>query len=146
MPHIEHIFICLAHRLPMKQVPEALAVAEKGFERCAHGRPGERQILLMAAEDLAELDLTPGAIKENIVTRGLDVMRLKRGQRLRAGEAELEITVPCHPCKRMDDIRPGLRAELRGRRGMLCRVVRGGWIRAGDAIENGSQMNTDGGN
>lgn len=119
----------------MKQVREALAVEEKGFERCAHGRPGERQILLMAAEDLADLQLDPGAIKENIVTQGLDVMRLKRGQRLRAGEAELEITLPCAPCKRMDDVRPGLRAELRGRRGMLCRVLRGGWVRSGDAIE-----------
>jgi len=30
---------------------------------------------------------------------------------------------------------PGLRRELRGRRGMLCRVTAGGLIRDGDRIE-----------
>jgi MOSC domain-containing protein YiiM len=57
------------------------------------------------------------------------------GQRLRIGEALLEVTIPCAPCKRMDDIRPGLQEELRGRRGMLCRVVECGAIRVGDSVE-----------
>ena len=35
----------------------------------------------------------------------------------------------------MEEIRAGLEKELRGRRGMLCRVVEGGRIRAGDPIE-----------
>jgi MOSC domain-containing protein YiiM len=35
----------------------------------------------------------------------------------------------------MDDLRPGLPKEIRGRRGMLCRIVKGGIIRQGDAIE-----------
>lgn len=88
----------------------------------------------MDAETLEELRLAPGAIKQNILTRGLDVRALRRGQRLRIGEALLEITIPCAPCKRMDDIRPGLQRDLRGRRGMLCRVLEGGRIQVGEPI------------
>jgi MOSC domain-containing protein YiiM len=60
---------------------------------------------------------------------------LQPGQRLRVGEVVLEVTVPCEPCHRMDEIRQGLRQDLRGRRGMLCRVVEPGRIRRGDMIE-----------
>jgi MOSC domain-containing protein YiiM len=41
----------------------------------------------------------------------------------------------CHPCDQLEKVRPGLRREMRGRRGMLCRVLEGGMIRRGDAIE-----------
>jgi MOSC domain-containing protein YiiM len=136
MAEVLRLFICLAHRLPMKSVAEAYAETDKGFTQCAHGRRGsKRQILLMAAETLEALQVPPGAVKENIVTRGLELRGLPRGQQLRVGQALLEVTIPCEPCKRMDDVRPGLQQELRGRRGMLCRVVEGGWIRAGDRVE-----------
>ncbi len=42
----------------------------------------------------------------------------------------------CDPCHRMDELRPGLRAELDGKRGMLAHVVEGGEIALGDAIES----------
>jgi len=35
----------------------------------------------------------------------------------------------------MEKVRPGLRREIYGRRGMLCRVIEGGEIRVGDPIE-----------
>jgi MOSC domain-containing protein YiiM len=34
----------------------------------------------------------------------------------------------------MDEIRPGLQAELDGRRGMLARVVESGEVAAGDEV------------
>ena len=120
----------------MREVEETDAVLNKGLKACAHGRPGsKRQVLLMDLETLESFGLGPGMVKENITTRGLDVRSLKRGQRLGVGEAVLEVSIPCEPCGRMDDIRRGLQAELRGRRGMLCTVVAGGRIRRGDAIE-----------
>ncbi|HWQ03068.1 MAG TPA: MOSC domain-containing protein, partial [Candidatus Nitrosotenuis sp.] len=80
----------------MKAVSEAFAETDKGFANCAHGRRGSsRQILLMDAETLERLAILPGVIKENIVTRGLAVQSLPRGQRLRIGEALLEVTIPC---------------------------------------------------
>lgn len=136
MAFVHSIFTCLRHRLPMKPATEALTVTDRGLQGCAHGRSGgKRQVLLMDIETLELLGLQPGQIKENITTHGLRVQDLRRGQRLRIGNALLEVTIHCSPCKRMDDIRPGLEQELRGRRGMLCRVVEGGSIRVGDAIE-----------
>lgn len=136
MAEVLHVFYSLRHRLPVREVDEVEAVSNKGFRNCAHGRPGSsRQVLLMADEDLAEFGLPPGVVKENITTLGLNVRQLKRGQRLRVGSALLETTGPCDPCGRMDEVRPGLQQALRGRRGMLCRVVEGGTIRRGDRIE-----------
>lgn len=135
MGRVEHIFISIGHRLPMREVPEGRALADKGFQGCAHARPGKRQLLLVESEVLEALDLPPGSIMENITTRGIPLAGLRAGQRLRIGEALLEVTIPCTPCERMDAIRPGLQETLRGRRGMLCRVVETGAIRAGDAIQ-----------
>jgi MOSC domain-containing protein YiiM len=41
----------------------------------------------------------------------------------------------CDPCQRMDQLRPGLRAELEGKRGMLAHVVEGGEIMVGDEVQ-----------
>ncbi len=81
------------------------------------------------------MDLQPGIIRENITTDGLNVNSLPLGQQLRIGEARLEVSMACTPCDLMETIRPGLRKELWGRRGMLCRVLEGGVIRRGDSIE-----------
>jgi MOSC domain-containing protein YiiM len=86
-------------------------------------------------ETLDALELSPGMIRENITTEGLNVNGLKEGESLRIGEVQLEVTMACTPCGQMDDLRPGLRREIQGRRGMLCRVVKGGVIRPGDGIE-----------
>jgi MOSC domain-containing protein YiiM len=86
-------------------------------------------------ETLEKLSIPPGAVKENITTRGLDFRRLEADQHLRIGGSLLELALPCDPCSRMDEIREGLQEELRGQRGWLCRVVEGGTIRRGDGIE-----------
>ena len=81
------------------------------------------------------MDLTPGILRENITTNGVNVNSLPIGQQLRIGDALLEVTMVCTPCNQMERIRPGLRKELWGRRGMLCRVLQGGILRPGDPIE-----------
>jgi MOSC domain-containing protein YiiM len=91
--------------------------------------------LLIEGEALRELGLSPGVVRENITTEGIRLAELEAGRRLRAGEAVLEVTVPCEPCDHMDAIRPGLKGQLRGRRGILCRVIESGLIRRGDALE-----------
>ncbi len=136
MAEVLHLFVAVVHRQPMQEVEEALAVANRGLNGCVHGRlGGRRQVLLMDAETLGHFGLSPGVVKENITTRGLVLKELHAGQRLRVGQALLEVTLPCEPCSRMDDIRQGLQQELRGSRGMLCRVVEAGSIRCGDRIE-----------
>ena len=136
MPEVTNLFLCLVHRFPMKEIEEAEAVQNKGLKGCIHGRPNsKRQVSLMDVETLQRLGVPPGAVKENVTTRGLHFQQLRPGQHLRIGGSLLEITLPCDPCSRMDEIRQGLQEELLGQRGWLCRVVESGTIRRGDRIE-----------
>jgi MOSC domain-containing protein YiiM len=127
--------LCPGHRLPMASRSEVRAVAGIGLEGDFHARGGRRQVLLIDLEILDSLGLKPGQVKENLTVRGLNLQGLPAGTRLRVGaEVVLELTGPCTPCVRMDEIRPGLQAELQGRRGVLARVVAGGTIRVGDPV------------
>jgi MOSC domain-containing protein YiiM len=131
-----HLFQSLAHGEPAREFDEVFAVEDKGFKDCIHGRgSSKRQVLLMDSETLEEFGVTPGRVKENITTRGLPLGTLQLGARLRVGSALLEVTSPCVPCRQMEEIREGLREAIRGRRGLLCRVVESGSIRRGDCIE-----------
>ena len=136
MPRVQNLFRAPKNHLPMEELSEIRAVDGAGFEGCAHARPGRRrQVLLVDRETLEAMNLRPGMIRENITTDGLNVNSLPIGQILRVGEARLEVSAVCTPCDQMEAIRPGLRKELWGRRGMLCRVLDGGVIRRGDSIE-----------
>ncbi|HKV26117.1 MAG TPA: MOSC domain-containing protein [Candidatus Acidoferrum sp.] len=120
----------------MESLLLAIAVRDLGLEGCAHGRLGSpRQVLLADLETLDALELRPSMIRENITTEGLNVNGLMAGERLKLGDVLLEVTMPCTPCGQMEALRPGLRKEIRGRRGMFCRVIQGGAIRQGDAME-----------
>jgi MOSC domain-containing protein YiiM len=131
-----HLFRANQRRLPMEELAEIRALEDSGLEGCAHARAGgKRQVLLMDHETLDLMELQPGIIRENITTRGINVNGMKAGERLRVGDAQLEVSMPCTPCDLLEKIRPGLRRELRGRRGMLCRVIASGTIRQGDSIE-----------
>lgn len=120
----------------MEQLAIANLLIDSGLEGCAHARPGgRRQVLLVDRETLEAMDLAPGVIRENITTEGINVNGLEPGQRLRVGLTLLEVTAVCTPCDQLEKIRPGLRREIYGRRGMLCKVIEGGTIRPGDSIE-----------
>jgi MOSC domain-containing protein YiiM len=136
MANVLHLFRASRRRVPMEEIAEIRALEDSGLEGCAHARTSSpRQVLLMDSETLELMELQPGIIRENITTRGINVNGLATGQRLRVGDAQLEASIACTPCDLLEKIRPGLRRELRGRRGMLCRVIAGGMIRRGDSIE-----------
>jgi MOSC domain-containing protein YiiM len=136
MAKVQNLFRSPKKHLPMEELFEVRIVKDAGFEGCAHAQPGgKRQVLLVDRETLEAMDLDPGIIRENITTDGLNVNSLPIGQQLRIGQARLEVSMVCTPCDQMERIRPGLRKELWGRRGMLCRVLEGGIIRPGESIE-----------
>lgn len=136
MGEVARLFVAAARRTPMQERIEAHAIANRGFEGCVHGRPGSRrQVLLIEGETLRELGLRPGMVRENITTERIRLAELASGRLLRVGEAVLEVTVPCEPCMHLDAIRPGLKDEMQGRRGIMCRIIEGGLIRRGDALE-----------
>ncbi len=138
-PMIVSLQLCVGHREPMESPESANVIAGLGIEGDRHatdeGVRRARQVLLMDEETLEVFGLAYGEVRENITTSGIDLAATPAGARLAlGGQAVLQITGPCAPCARMDEIRPGLRLELDGKRGMLASVVRGGTIRLGDAI------------
>jgi MOSC domain-containing protein YiiM len=111
--------------------------------------PNLRQVHLLQEELFAELggrgfDVAPGAIGENVTTRGLDLLRLPTGTRLLLGaEAVVEVTGLRNPCRQLDDFQPGLMAATFGRdadgrlmrkAGVMAIVLAGGDVHPGDAI------------
>lgn len=127
--------ICPGYRKPMNNVEKVNAITNLGLEGDAHAiRDSSRQVLLLESETLDDLKLAAGDVKENITTRGIDLMRLRYGDRLNIGAVVLEVTKACSPCSRMEDLRPGLKREIAGRRGMLARVIDGGVLQRGESI------------
>ncbi len=136
---IVSIQLCPGSRRPMQPVRQARLNQDFGLENDCHARAGsQRQVLLIDEETLQSMNLEIGEVKENLTTRGIALGNLTRGRVLQIGvEVRLQITRPCEPCSRMDEIRPGLRRRLSGRRGMLARVLSGGEISVGDSIRIG---------
>jgi MOSC domain-containing protein YiiM len=130
-----HLFRAPKRRLSMEEVETADAVADLGFVGCAHAKKKSlRQVLLVDKETLDAMDLRPGIIRGNVTTEGLNVNGLGLGEQLRIGPVLLQVSAVCTPCDQLEKVRSGLRREIYGRRGMLCQVLQGGTIRAGDAI------------
>ena len=118
----------------MEELDSAQVFENEGVEGCAHRRGGKRNVLFVAAEDIESLDVPAGRVKENFTVRGADVMNWPIGQRLAIGDAEFEVSMVCDPCELMEEIRPGLQAELEGKRGMLAKVLKTGRVSQGDQI------------
>jgi len=133
---ITNIHIARIKGTPSDPVPDATAISGMGLEgdrSCS--TENVRQVLFMDKETLDRMELVPGQIKENITTQGLDLTQAKAGQVfLLGGEVTMEVVGECEPCGKMDAIKPGLREELDGRRGMLAKVINGGTFKVGDAV------------
>lgn len=134
-PVVVSLHLNVGSRKPLVPVERVSALLERGLEGDRHLKPnGTRTVLLMEQEVLDRFDLVPGAVREQVTVRGLELMKLVFGSRLRVGTATLEVAGPCAPCRRMDELKAGLRAELEGRRGRFVRVVEAGSFAVGDAI------------
>lgn len=113
-------------------------------------QPNLRQIHIIHSELFDELtekgfELFPGAIGENILTRGLPLIDLPTGTRLHIGDtAAVEITGSRNPCWQLDEFKPGLMKAVVERRsdgrlirksGIMGIVHEAGEVRPGDVIE-----------
>ena len=110
--------------------------------------PNLRQVLLIHEELFAELgargfDVRPGSIGENVTTRGLDILALPTGTRLRLGaQAVIELTGLRNPCRQIEAFAPGLLQAVLGdadgnlirKSGVMAIVITGGDVQVGDAI------------
>jgi hypothetical protein len=112
-------------------------------------QPNLRQVHLIHAELFDELAgrgiaVSAGDMGENVTTRGIDLLALPVGARLRLGaEAVIELTGLRNPCAQLDRFQPGLMAAVLGRdaqgnlvrkSGVMAIVLTSGEVRPGDAI------------
>ncbi len=83
-------------------------------------------------------ELLPGIFGENLTISDLESAALNIGDRLRVGEALIEVTSPRIPCAtlaaRMGDPKFVKRFRFAERPGVYCRVIETGSVRAGDAV------------
>ena len=131
--------LCLGSREPMKEVAQANFITGQGMQGDRHlrsdGLRAKRQVLIMDVETLNHFDLEPGQVRENVTLEGLDLSTISAGDRVSLGaDVVLEITGVCEPCSRMDEIRPGLKEEIDGKRGVLAFVEKGGFVSIGSEV------------
>lgn len=110
-----------------------------------HGGP-DRALCLFSSELIDELrqqghPIAAGTTGENLTISGLDWTLLQTGVRIRIGEVEAEVTKPAQPCKNIvgsfaDGDISRLSAKLHPGRGrMYARVLRPGFLQAGDPVQ-----------
>ena len=153
---VEHIHTSLGG-LPKFPVAEAV-VHRLGIEGDAvahpkfHGGPLQA-LLLITVEGIEELaamgyPVFPGAMGENITTRGLDRRQMRTGQRYRIGPIIVELTKIRVPCAALDVYGPSIKKAVYDARmkagnpdtpvwglsGFYASVSEGGLIREQDMI------------
>ncbi len=124
---------------------ESAALAAAGLDGDGHNHEKHvtplQAVSLLDAEDLQDLraegyDVGPGSLGENLTVQGLQVDGLHPGDRLLlSAGVELEYTKARKPCYVLDAISPLLQKAVAGRCGGYARVVTGGRISPGQAIE-----------
>jgi MOSC domain-containing protein YiiM len=112
-------------------------------------QPNLRQVHLLQAELFEEVaasgfHVAAAEMGENVTTRGIDLLALPAGTRLRLGPAAVvEVTGLRNPCAQIERWQPGLLAAVLGRdpagglvrkAGVMAVVLTGGEVRPGDAI------------
>ena len=112
-------------------------------------QPNLRQVHLLHSELHDELNaagfaVAPGQMGENVTTRGIELLALPVGTRLRLGDsAVVEITGLRNPCIQIDRFQSGLMSAVLARdhhgavirkAGVMAIVSAGGEVRAGDRI------------
>jgi MOSC domain-containing protein YiiM len=128
-------------RGPMEELDSVDLTPEAGVAGDLRGRPGLRQVTILArdawAAACAELgsDLSWTTRRANLFVDGLG-LEATTGRHLRIGGARLEITGQTDPCARMEEQHPGLRRALEAawRGGVTCRVLTGGAVQRGDEV------------
>lgn len=150
MMRIRHIFVSPGHNFfgnfgkpagthPITEVAEVECVAGYGLkgDRFYGYRPDYKgQVTFFSTEiakelcfafGLASVDLS--AFRRNIITEGVDLKALI-GERFTLQGVELEGAEECRPCFWMEHaIAPGAEDWLKGRGGLRCRILTGGWLR-----------------
>jgi MOSC domain-containing protein YiiM len=147
---VEGIFIAPEAGAEMKSVQAAAALEGCGLEGdryCAGTGHWSRfgrvcEATFIAAEDLHDIEqetgvgVKNGEHRRNVVTRGISLKALRRGEQFRVGEVVFEYRGPRSVCRYIERLtEPGMTQALKGRGGICARVIENGTVRVGDDFE-----------
>ena len=128
--------------IPKTNVQSAKVIENFGIEGDAHAGNWHRQVSFLALESIDKMrekglpNLRPGAFAENITTEFLTLPVLEIGTRIKIGkESELEITQIGKECHTKCAIFFKVGDCVMPTEGIFARVIKGGNIHTGDAIE-----------
>ncbi len=124
-----------------KPIEKGYFKVEHGLEGDAHAGNWHRQVSLLAQESIDKLDkekikgLCVGVFAENLTTEGIILYELPVGTKLKIGETEMEVTQIGKECHTGCAIRNLVGDCVMPREGIFTKVLKDGWIKAGDEIE-----------
>jgi len=122
-------------------IKEGLFIEDYGLKGDAHAGDWHRQVSLLGIESIRKMEklgiegLSPGVFAENITTEGIALHELPIGTRLSIGEVVLEITQIGKECHIGCAISQKVGKCIMPKEGIFAKVVKGGIIKEGDAIE-----------
>ena len=141
---LEWIGLRPGRRAPLLAMNHVEVLADHGLsgDHKAQRAGGKRQVTLIQREHLAAVAqllrrdvIDPALLRRNLVVSGLNLLAL-RNERFRIGDVQFEGTGPCEPCSRMEEVLgAGGYNAMRGHGGITARVITGGVIAVGDAVE-----------
>ena len=133
-----------SREVPMVTANSAVMIMGRGIKGDHYDtrQNGARQVTLIAIEDIAAIasflgkeGIGPELLRRNFVTQGINLVALK-SRRFRIGPTLLEWSGECAPCSRMEtNLGPGGYNAVRGHGGITARVIEGGEVQLGDAVE-----------
>ncbi len=87
-----------------------------------------RQVLIVRYEDILDLSIKPGELRENIVVAGIEFENFIPGSLLNfESGAAIRLTFYCEPCKQIAHLVKSLKS-IQGKRGILGVVIKSGQI------------------
>ncbi|WP_306536199.1 MOSC domain-containing protein [Geobacter sp.] len=136
------VAVCISKNKGERKTPVASVELREnhGIVGDAHAGEWHRQVSLLATESIAKmramgLDVDSGDFAENITTEGIDLPALPIGTRLTVGETLLEVTQIGKECHTRCAIFYQAGDCVMPKEGIFVRVLTGGTVRPGDAIE-----------
>jgi alkylated DNA nucleotide flippase Atl1 len=126
---ITHLFTKVESRSAMVELKTLNLKAGYGIEEDINVEPiSPRQVLIVRYEDILDLSIQPGELRENIVVAGVEFDNFIPGSLLTfESGAAIRLTFHCEPCKRIAHLVKSLKS-IQGKRGILGVVIKSGKI------------------
>ena len=133
--------VCISERKgsQKKEISEGHFIEEFGIENDAHAGKWHRQVSLLSYETIEAFkergaEIGDGAFGENVIVKGIDLVRLPVGTRLSCGDILLEVTQIGKECHSHCEIFKKMGECIMPANGIFTRVLHGGVMKEGDEI------------